>query len=159
MLSKENYDKLDANFLYQNKPTKNDEYTYWCKNWTFKVQKLDDGRAIMIDTFYSSWDSNPIWVTNQNIDEFKVIFDFREVVKICDSDVNEYNEEDLYYAATGSGGYSCGGCYWIKKGTPKSLNLQIAKAEREVDKCESALRWAKANLERLLEKKSNEKNT
>jgi hypothetical protein len=53
-LSKENYDKLDTNCLYKKTPDPNKSYlggTHWCRNWTFTVRKLDDGRAYMYDTY------------------------------------------------------------------------------------------------------------
>ena len=43
-LSKENYDKLNENYLYKKEPIINNSFyvgrtpaTYHCKNWTFKV--------------------------------------------------------------------------------------------------------------------------
>jgi hypothetical protein len=148
MLSKENYDKLDENYLYKKEPKRDGEYTYWCKNWTFKVRKRD-GNAWMYDTYFDSWDS-AIEVTDNNINEFEIVFDFREVKRIPDSSVDEYNEEDLYRAATDSGGYSCGKLYWIKKDAVKSKDLLISKKQYEIESLKRKLKWAEDELERLM---------
>lgn len=156
-LSKENYDKLNENYLYKKEPIIDNSFyvgttpgTYHCKNWTFKVCKRD-GKAYMYDTYFDSWDSHLIQVTDININEFEIVFDFREVKKIHDSETNEYNEEDLYYAATNSGGYSCGGCNWVKKDAKKSKTLLIAKKEYEIKSLKKQLKWAEDDLKRLLE--------
>jgi len=154
-LSKENYDKLNTNYLYKKEPVTIDHslyigrtpITYHCKNWTFKVYKYDDGKAYMRDTDFND---AGIQVTDENIDEFKFVFDFREVKQIHDSHSNEYNEEDLYYVATNSGGYSCGGCYWVNKNTKESKELLIGKKKREIGSLKNKLEWAENDLVRLL---------
>ena len=148
-LSKENYDSLNENYLYKKEPDEEGQYTYWCKNWTFKVHKNKNGQAFMLDTYFSSWDSY-IEVTDENINEFEVVFDFREVKKIRDSEVDEYNKEDLFLAATNSGGYSCGGLHWVKKDAVKSKKLLIDNKKGEIESLKRQLRWAEDDLERLL---------
>ena len=156
-LSKENYDKLNENYLYQCEPVINNSFyvgstpaTYHCKNWTFKVHKYDDGRVYMFDTYFDSWDGHNFLLTDENIDNFKFVFDFREVKRIYDDQTDEYNEEDVYRVATNSSGYSCGHLYWIKKDTEKSKQLLIDKKQREVNSLERDLKWAKESLENLL---------
>jgi len=151
-LSKENYDRLNENYLYKTEPIIRESFsdTYWCKNWTFKVHKCKDGRVFMLDTFYNSWDSHKIQITDKNINDFEVVFDFREVKRINDSETNEYNEEDLYRVATNSGGYSCGKLYWVNKDAIKSKELLIKKAKQEIESLKQQLRWAEGDLERLL---------
>lgn len=159
MLSKENYDKLNENYLYKREPiirepiidnsfyVGNTPGTYHCKNWTFKAHKYENGRVFMNDTYFG--DNNRFEVTDNNINDFEFVFDFREVRKIRDSENDEYNEEDLYYVATDSRGYSCGGCYWIKKDTKKSKELLIKKKKLEIKSLENHLKWAEDDLKRL----------
>jgi len=156
-LSKENYDKLNTNYLYKKEPVVDHSLyigqtpiTYHCKNWTFKVSKYEDGSAYMRDTYFSD-SSHSYEITDENIDDFKFVFDFREVRKIGDSHSNEYDEEDLYYVATNSGGYSCGGCYWINKDTKESKTLLIDKKKREIESLKNQMEWAERDLARLLE--------
>lgn len=151
-LSKRNYHKLSEHYLYQKDPIINESYSnvFHCKNWTFKVVKRADGRAYMYDTYFFSWDSHTIQVTDDNINEFKVVFDFREVKKINDSEADEYNEEDRYRVATDSGGYSCGHLYWAKKDAEKSHELLIKKTEEKIESLKNQLSWAENNLNRLL---------
>lgn len=153
MLSKENYDKLNTNFLYKREPTWKDNHTntYWCKNWTFRVQKLKDGRAIMLDTYFNSWDSHRIEVTDQNINEFEVVFDFNEVKRIRDYEADEYDKCDKFRVATDSGGYSCGNLYWVKKDAQKSKNLLIEKTQSEINSLKRELEWKERQLKELKE--------
>jgi hypothetical protein len=148
MLSKENYDRLNENYLYQKEPEEIGQYTFWCRNWTFKVHK-SDGNAFMLDTYYNNWDSN-IEVTDDNINNFKVVFDFREVRRIKDKEIDEYNHDDLYRVATDSGGMSCGGLHWVKKDAQKSIQLLIEKKRHEIESLKSSLRYAERQLEHLL---------
>jgi len=156
-LSKENYDKLNENYLYKTEPIIDNSFsvgttpgTYHCKNWTFKVHKFDDGKAYMYDTYFNSWDSHKIEVTDKNIGDFVVVFDFNEVKRINDSEIDEYNQEDLFRVATGSGGYSCGKLYWVKKDAQKSKELLINKAEEKVKSLKRQLEWAEDDLKKLL---------
>ena len=156
-LSKENYDKLNENYLYKKEPIIDNSFcvgtisgTYHCKNWTFKVHKFKDGKAFMYDTYFDSWDSHKIEVTNKNINEFEIVFDFHEVKRIHDSEANEYNKEDLYRVATGSGGYSCGRLYWVKKNAVKSKEFLISKKKQEIESLKCQLKWAENDLKRLL---------
>lgn len=151
MLSKENYEKLDANFLYKKEPIRKDNYTdtYWCKNWTFIVRKCDDGRAYMLDTYFKSWDSHRIQVTDDNINEFEIVFDFRDVERISDHVVYNYEKDDLFRVATDSGGYKCGKLYWIKKGTPMSKRLLIENKKSEINSLKRQLEWAESELKKL----------
>jgi hypothetical protein len=100
----------------------------------------------MCDTYFDSWDSHVIQVTNKNIDEFEFVFDFREVERIHDSETDEYEQEDVTRVATGSGGYSCGRLHWIKKGTQKSLRSLIYKKKSEVEMLERSLKYAREDL-------------
>ena len=106
----------------------------------------------MLDTHFNSYSSHHIRVTDDNVNEFEVVFDFREVINISDSVVDEYEEKDLYCVATNSRGWSCGKLYWIKKGVQKSLQLQINKQKNKIEKIRDKLKWAEQELERLLEK-------
>ena len=155
-LSKANYDTLNENCLYQREPIKEGDSwsassVYHCKNWTFKVRKLEDGRAFMLDTYYDSWDSHKIQVTDKNIEDFQVVFDFRDVKRIRDSEYDEYNDEDLFRVATGSGGWTCGNLYWVKKDAQKSKQLLIDKKKDEIQYLEHKLRMAKSELKRLID--------
>ena len=151
-LSKKNYDSLNETFLYKKKPIIDNSFsvgttsgTYHCKNWTFRVHKRDGG-ASMADTYFG--DAYTI-VTDRNIKGYKKVFDFREVKKIGDDEVDEYCRKDLYYAATNSGGYSCGNLYWVKKTAQKSKRLLIKKKREEIKSLKQQLEWAEEGLKRL----------
>lgn len=156
-LSKSNFDKLDLDFLYKAIPSDfnkgNMGDPYWCKNWTFKVEKDEkSGKAWMCDTYFRD---SFIEVTDDNIDKFEIVFDFREVKQIRDSEYDEYDEKDVYRVATNSGGYSCGGLYWINKDCKKSIDLIIEKKKYEIRSLERNLAWAKDDLEKLITEKNS----
>lgn len=151
-LSKENYDKLDENFLYKKKPVIDNSFsvgttpgTYHCKNWTFNVRKRD-GCAAMSDTYFGSYYED---VTDENISEYEKVFDFREVEKIHDATIDEYEDNDLIVAATDSGGYSCGHIHWIKKGTPKSKILLVNKIKEKIESLRREIKWREEELQRI----------
>lgn len=150
MLSKEIYDHLNTNLLYKTEPRNRDAHTYHCKNWTFRVHKCDDNTAWMIDTYFNSWDSHRIQVTDDNFKSFEIVFDFRNVEKVRDSETDEYDDEDLIRVATDSGGYLCGHLYWKNRNTLKSKKKLIAKYEEEVRSAKYRLENAERNLNEIL---------
>ena len=153
-LSKENFDKLDTNLLYKTEPTGTGGYTdiHWCKNWTFKVHKYEDkGTAWMIDTYFEDWDSHRIEVTDDNIDKFEIVFDFRNVERVSDYSTNEYEDADLFCVATDSGGSSCGHLYWKNKSTKKSIRKQLEKKQEELKSSQWRVESAERNLQRFIE--------
>lgn len=131
MLSKENYDTLNENYLYEKKPL-----TYFAAK--------QRGEAFMFDTYGNN---KGIQVTDDNIDEFKFIFDFREVEQLPDSEVDEYDKKDLYFIAYEN--YDQAYTYWKNKGVQKSLDLQIVKAKNRVENAKMQLEWTKNNLKNL----------
>lgn len=151
MLSEENYNKLNENFLYKKAPKRdpNEMYigcipiSYWCKNWTFKVKKYN-GKALMYDTYWST-QKNYIEVTDNNINDFKVIFDITKVKQTLKEIVDEYNKEDIFCVAIDSGGISYPK-YFVRKEAKKSKELQIEKKKEEIRK----LKYKLENIEREL---------
>ena len=152
-LSQENYDSLDEHFLYKTEPIVDNSFsvgttpgTYHCKNWTFRVTKRE-GKAWMCDTYFGD---NCTEVTDENIKKYEKVFDFREVRKIHGDFRDEYEESDLIFAATDSGGYSCGGCNWVRKDAVKSNRLLIEKHKRNIESLEWKLEREKKELDALL---------
>lgn len=144
----------DMDFDYRNMPTA--QSAQQClklldKNWQSFFKAIKDwSKAYMYDTYFDSWDSHRIQVTDENIDDFKIVFDFKEIKRIHNSEANEYNKEDLYHIATDSGGYSCGRLYWVKKNAVKSKEFLISKKKQEIESLKCQLKWAENDLKRLL---------
>ena len=157
-LSKENYDKLDENFLYKRQPIIDNSFsvgtvsgTYHCKNWTFKCRK-NNGKAWMIDTYWGSGSGyNNYEVTDENVNEYKKIFDFREVKKINDYEIDEYEQNDLICAATDSGGYTCGHIHWVLKTAKKSQRLLIEKCKFKIASFKRQLQQEEENLQKYID--------
>jgi len=153
-LSKENYNKLDENFLYKRPPIINNSFsvgtvsgTYHCKNWTFKVYKRD-GRAWAADTYFGDRYEE---LTDENFGLYEKVFDFREVKKIRDNERDEYEEKDIIVAATDSGGYSCGHICWVLNTAKKSQRLLIEKCKNKINSLENHIQWEKRDLEKYID--------
>ena len=90
MLSKENQDKLVPTGLYEHDPI-DDRFTatsgnYHCKNWTFKISgPHKDGSFWALDTYFHSWDSHKMEVTDLNFNKFKLVVDMDTIEEIMKS--------------------------------------------------------------------------
>lgn len=152
-LSKENYDSLDENYLYKLTPVREPDETYigtipisyWCKNWTFKVRKNNIIGAVMVDTYYDSITSHCIQVTDENIHDFEVIFDFRNVTRITKEIAEEYNRDAVFCVAVDSGGINYP-TWFVKDGAKKSRSKQMAKKKEEIRCLKSDLEYAEREL-------------
>jgi len=155
-LSQKNYDSLDTDILYRKEPDYNKDWLggiYHCRNWTFRaIKRNHDGSAFMRDTYWSSGGGMCIEITDNNICEFEVVFNFTDVRQISDYEIDEYEKDDLYRTATNSGGYSCGHLHWVKKDAKKSQLKLIIKCENEIKTHEFQLKGLKRVLNQLTEK-------
>jgi hypothetical protein len=151
-LTVENYEMLNENFLYECSPVVDNSFsvgttpgTYHCKNWTFRVSK-ESGRAWVSDTYFNSTSEE---LTDDNIGKYKNVFDFREVIRVPDSSIDEYDQEDLFRVAIDSGGYSCGNLHWKKKTTNKSRRLLIEKKNSQIASHKRSIGWLEDDLHRI----------
>ena len=98
MLSQENRKRINKNGLYRHDvdvellPAYRREHPFHCINWTFRPAFRGE-QIIMCDTYYG--DTFGIKVTNENIDEFKLIFDFTDVRKIKADEADIYETGDV----------------------------------------------------------------
>lgn len=69
----------------------------WCKNGVFRINKLDDGRIRVVDTYWSD-NNNGVIATDEYVKDFKELFLLDDVVMIGKYDYKFYNDEDLIYA-------------------------------------------------------------
>jgi hypothetical protein len=148
MLSEENKNRLNDRVLYKKSPpSKRDEYTYWCKNWTFTVKRYGDGRVFMKDTYWTT-ESNCIEVTDDNIDEFVEVFNFDDVTEMKSDYRDEYEDGDTYCVAVDSGGIAYPK-YFVKKDARRSKEKLIKKYEDEIKSLENRLEYKRESLARL----------
>ncbi len=145
MLSTEKLALINMRGLYRKQPPDNNWRTFHCKNWTFTPRMWNDN-LLMVDTYFGN---TYIEVDDDNFDEFEFVFDYDEVVRVPDSEVDEYDRNDLFCVATDSGGSNCGHLYWKKKSTEKSINRQIEKIRGDITFLESELAYKKRELSKL----------
>ena len=143
---------IDENGLYKCKCPKKyhpGDYLFHCKNWTFRPYRCGD-KIFMVDTYFDSWDSH-IEVTQDNVTDFEHIFNFDDVKRIGDHEIDEYENTDLYVVATNSGGYTCGKLHWVKKNAVKSKRKIKEKIEHKIELLNRQLKVARDELVRIEE--------
>lgn len=156
-LSKEDVVKLNFNGLYSHRPDvkyRGKLYAddlYWCFNWIFKVKECthsDTGEKYykMIDTYYGD---KGIELTNENFNEFKLIFDFDDVREISKEASYNYNDEDVYQVAIGSGGWRYDRKYFVNKETKKNKDIVISRLKGEIDSLEYKIDREKEQLKQI----------
>lgn len=153
-LSKDLSDTLNENVLYKKEPVIDNSYhignipgTYWCKNWTFRVHKLDGGNVYMYDTYWDDF-NHSIEITDENFNEFIPLFDFRNVTRIPESIADEYYPKDVFCVAVDSGGIN-NAKYYVKDGAKKNREAQIKKKLKEIEDLKSSLKAAELSLKLL----------
>lgn len=159
MLSEENVKKLVLSGLYKHEPDKRYRGSlYWddmyhCFNWTFRVrhnENTDDW--YMVDTYF---DEKSIELTDENFDEFEFVFDFNEVQKHSGKNIYEYDENDRWHVAIDSGGMSCGGKYFVRKGATKIKDKVLNRIKEEISSLERNLEYQKNIYQRVLNDECN----
>jgi hypothetical protein len=153
MLSQPNIDKLVLTGLYGHEvPLPDTGYGHdpmWCKNWTFRIVKYDDGRYVMRDSYWNSWEYLNIELTDENFDEFTFLFDFDKVTQTSRDSWQEYDEAKRFWAPTDSGGTYCGGSYFILKGAKPSKDLKREILRSQIDDAARELVRRKHDLDQL----------
>lgn len=150
-LSQENIDKIVKTGLYEHKPDrKYREWIYyddlfWCYNWTFTPSEYN-GKWYMWDTYYKN---KSIELTDENFEEFNLVFDFNDVEKHSGRYIEEYEEDDWWRMATDSGGWSYPK-YYIKKGAKKNKEKVLERIQCEINSYECDLARAKEKYDDVL---------
>ena len=149
MLSKENAAKVIFTGLYRCKP--NEKYCYgdmyWCRNWTFRpVCIVEKDEWYMIDTYANK----RIELTDGNFDEFKLIFDFKDVneYKGPEERIRDYSENDYFIEAVDNGGWRCPKMF-VKNGARKNKECVLGRLNYEVNTLEWQLKRAKEKYEKV----------
>jgi hypothetical protein len=154
MLSQSNIDKLILTGLYGHEvPMPDSGYGHdprWCKNWTFRIVKYDDGRYMMRDSYWNDYSNSlNIELTDENFDEFTFMFDFDKIIQVNRDTWQEYDEAKKFWAPTDSGGTYCGGSYFILKGAKPSKDLKREILLGQIHDAENQVMWKKNDLARL----------
>lgn len=141
MLSKENSEKLVQGGVYGCEPKASyrgrvfSGNLYHCCNWVFDVVQSGD-KYYMVDTYWSSGDKVKIEVTDENVNEFELLFKRGEIKEIKESEKDQY--EDYYRVALDSGGWSYPR-YLVKKDAVKSMDKVIEVLDDKIEAMERQL--------------------
>jgi hypothetical protein len=125
----------------------NYQFLYHCKNWTFTPRIDKNGDITMLDTYYSAYESG-INLTEKNIADFELIFDFNDVVGIKENEYDEYDVDDVYRVAVDSGGGSFPQ-YFKKKEAKMSKERLLEKYEKELSSAEWRVNSLKSDIEKI----------
>jgi len=128
MLSKENIDKILMTGLYECEIPKDGKT--WCRNWTFVVSYTDNDKFYMVDTYFRN---SSIELTDENFDDFKLIFDFKKVKEVNKDYFFEYAEDKRFRIATDSGGWEYAKYYVLKDSKPLRENKRQLLIEQIKD--------------------------
>lgn len=149
MLSKENAAKVIFTGLYRCKP--NEKYCYgdmyWCRNWTFRpVCIVEKDEWYMIDTYANK----RIELTDDNFNEFKLVFDFKDVneYKGPKERISDYNENDYFIEAVDSGGWEFPKMF-VKSGAWKNKEHVLERLNNEVTTLERQLKQTREKYEKV----------
>lgn len=128
-------EKINMNGLYYHKPerkySRHDDL-YWCQNWTFKPYVYSN-KLYMRDTYWGYGDDLVIEVTENNINEFKLLFDFKNVKEVKVNNIWEFGEEnkDWWVLSTDSGGIYHPKQY-IRIGATRNKEMVINRKKEEI---------------------------
>lgn len=156
MLSQENINKLCMTGLYICEPNKEWRSSlYWddmyhCCNWTFRVHKYGDGRYFMYDTYWSDNAALHIELTDKNINEFQLLFDFNDVNSHSGKNIYDYDQNDWFHVAIDSGGLYCGGKYFVKNTAIPNKDKVLKRLEDEIKGKENDIEYIKRKYELVL---------
>lgn len=152
MLSNHNIKKLKMNGLYSCTPKAKyrsklfEDNLYHCCNWTFNLTKDSEDNYYMRDTYWNSGDSLCIYLTDENIDDFKLVFEHDKVKSIRSEQSNHY--DNYYRVAIDSGGWSYPK-YYVDKNATKSEKLIIEEIEQKINNLEWELKSLKEKKEQI----------
>lgn len=150
MLSDNNIKKLKTNGLYTceaNRKYRSNLFKnnlYHCCNWTFKVAKNHEGNYYMKDTYWGSGESVCVPLTDENIDDFELLFEHDKVKKIRNDEANQY--ENHYRVAVDSGGWSYPK-YFVDIDATKSKKLIIEDINNKIEELEREIKYLKDKKE------------
>lgn len=144
MLSDVNRKKIVSNGLYQRKIDWSrviGSDPFWCTNWTF-VPIFNETRILMMDSYYKSYQDSIVYdLTDDNIDDFELIFNFDEVEEVIESIYDNYLENDRYCVACDSGGRRYPK-FFIKKETLPNKQKELDNIDFKI----KSLEWKIKNL-------------
>ena len=159
MLSQKNINKIVKTGLYTHEPDKRYrgpafwDNMYHCFNWTFRArQGKDPDKWYMVDTYFND---KYIELTDENFDEFELLFDFNKVRSHSGENIYEYDKSDWWHVAIDSGGMYCGGKYFIRKGAVKNKDRVLERLQDEISYLEHKLENKKRDYEKVLNDKVN----
>ena len=127
---------INMNGLYYHEPShkysRHDDL-YWCQNWTFKPCEYNR-KIYMRDTYWSGGNGMVIEVDENNVDEFKLIFDWREVEQVNNyENLEEFGEKgkDWFIVCVDSGGMGYPKSF-IRKGAKRNKDMVLKRKREEI---------------------------
>lgn len=153
MLSKESIEKLVVGGIYECLPKAAYRSKVFysdlrhCCNWVFRLME-NNGKYVMVDTYFASRDAVSIEVTDENVNEFEFILNLNEVKQIKYQERNQY--EDYYCLAMDSSGWNHPN-YYVDKDAEKSMGKVIEKLDSEIENLERQLANLRERKESILD--------
>lgn len=157
MLSQENIDKLCMTGLYRHEPDPKyrwlifkNQLSHHC-NWVFEIDyNTYEDKFQMVDNYWNDGSGLRIDLTDDNINEFELIFDTKEVATDYGNHILDYDESDRFCVVIGSGGTQFGRKWFIKKDAKKNKDNVVSRLNDEIKSLESELLRKKQTLEETI---------
>ena len=149
-----NLNSIDMHCLYRHEPdikySGHKDNLFWCQNWTFKPFECN-GKIYMRDTYWSSGDGMTIEVTEDNIDEFEVVFNWNDVDEAESyKNIEEFGEQgkDWFIVSVDSGGMYHPRIF-IRKGAKRNKDMVISRKLNEIKRLKREIVDIEDYIERL----------
>jgi len=107
----------------------------------------------MYDTYWSDNTALHIELTDKNINEFQLLFDFNDVKSHNGKNIYDYDENDWFHIAIDSGGLYCGGKYFVKNTAIPNKDKVLKRLFEEmiIDYIEEKISCLESKLEKFKE--------
>ena len=143
---------INMHGIYSHEPThkysKHDDL-YWCQNWTFKPYEYN-GIIYMRDTYWSCGDGLNIEVTEDNVNEFELIFDERDVEEVHYENLEEFGEKgkDWFVVSIDNGGMGYPKSF-IRKGAKRNKDMVVKRKRKEIESLKKEIEDIKFYINRI----------
>lgn len=151
VLSEENFAKIHEDDVFQHDiiysmiPSYKRDEPYWSNNWIFTPVFYDDGTIDMVDTRDHNF---RVPLLNNNVDEFKFLFNINDVRTVTVEEYIQYEDADHFHVPLGTEGWQF--CkYYVRKNAKKNISKQMGLLKQQLREAETKVENLKLQIKEL----------